>query len=85
MASWDNKTKKIIHYPPRICEHNPNWEVLDCGCCSGLQWGGEEPRECDNCMGTGVEYRHIKSRVLALYPGGPFLGKETLWTSILLK
>ena len=53
------------------------WEVIDCRCYRGLRWHTEEPKECPDCDGTGNIYRHIKSGVLAAYPGGPFLGRET--------
>lgn len=51
----------------------PGW--VNCGCCNGLEWGGESPRECGDCWGTGRQYRYASGR-LALYPGGPFLGQE---------
>ena len=54
----------------------PGWEYVDCGCCGGLKWGGETPRDCDECDGASFYFRHIKSGVLAQYPGGPFLGRE---------
>jgi hypothetical protein len=38
-----------------------------------LEWGGEYPRECRNCNGTGRICVHLKSGVHALYPGGPFM------------
>lgn len=54
----------------------PGWIIINCGCCSGIQWGGEYPRECTHCDGTGSTWKHKKSGVLACYPGGPFLGRE---------
>lgn len=50
--------------------------VVDCGCCNGLEWGGEYPRECRDCGGTGVLYRYASGR-LALYRGGPFCGSDS--------
>ena len=50
------------------------WEIRDCGCSAGLQWGGECPIECRVCRGGGIVYHHIKSGAIALYPGGPFAG-----------
>lgn len=46
-----------------------------CGCCAGLEWGGEQPRECRDCDGNGQVYRYPSGR-LALYPGGPLKGQE---------
>lgn len=74
MAYWNSK--KIVYTKPSTCEDNPGWEYIDCGCCGGLQWGGESPRECLVCKGASFYFRHIKSGVLAEYPGGPFLGRE---------
>lgn len=76
MAYWDSKQGKIIHMPTKPYPNYPDWELVDCGCCAGLQWGGDSPRECDYCQGAGQLARHIKSRVHAVYPGGPFLGRE---------
>ncbi len=52
------------------------WEHISCGCCNGLQWGGFYPRECHYCDGAGMLWRHRKSGALAMYPGGPFLGRD---------
>lgn len=49
------------------------WTEVNCGCCNGIAWGGEEPRTCRDCGGNGVLWRSPKGR-LALYPGGPFRG-----------
>ncbi len=70
MAYWDGK--RTIHFPTKPDEKYPAWDVIDCGCCAGIEWGGEEPRECSSCGGYGVKYQHRKSKVMALYPGGPF-------------
>lgn len=72
---WDGK--KIVRFPPEESKVYPGWECIDCGCCGGTQWGGESPIECYDCNGTGCFYRHKESGVLAEYPGGPFLGKES--------
>ena len=71
MAYWNGK--KIVYAEPQPSEEYPNWEIIDCGCCAGIEWGGESPRECRGCNGQGYYFRHIKSGVLAQYPGGPFL------------
>jgi len=76
MAYWDSENQKIVRFPDRLAENYPGWEEIDCGCCAGIQWGGEYPRECINCEGNGMLFRHIKSGALALYPGGPFKGKD---------
>lgn len=49
------------------------WRIVSCGCCDGLEWGGECPRECRRCGGQGRVFV-LPSGVAALYPGGPFLG-----------
>ena len=76
MAYWDNKQNRIIYYPTKIAPNYPGWEEMDCGCCTGLEWSREYPRECRTCKGSGVIYRHINSGALALYPGGHFVGHE---------
>ena len=71
MAYWNGK--EIIYAKPEPAKTHPGWEIIDCGCCGGIQWGGEYPRECLDCNGSGSYFRHIKSGVSALYPGGPFV------------
>jgi len=75
MAHWNGE--KVVRWPTIESMSHSGWEIVDCGCCNGIQWGsGEnEPRECNRCKGGGVIYHHKKSHVLALYPGGPFCGK----------
>ena len=75
MAYWDSEKQKIIISPPEPCVEYPNWEIVDCGCCAGIEWGGWSPSTCSICKGNGILYHHIKSGVLALYPGGPFIGR----------
>ena len=77
MSYWDSTTQKIISFPPKVFEYNPNWIEVDCGCCGGLQWGGESPRECNTCDGTGCYFVHLISGVMAEYPGGRLLGRYT--------
>jgi len=72
MAHWDYKSNKIWYYPAK--DLGNDWYLIDCGCSCGLQWGGEYPRECDICDGSGFFYWHKKSKTFALYPGGPFRG-----------
>ena len=52
----------------------PGWAVSACGCCGGLQWGGDYPRECRDCRGGGVVFVHLSTGAVAEYPGGPFNG-----------
>jgi len=75
MALFDESKGRIVYLPPRRCEQNPDWEIIDCSCCNGLEWGRDYPTECRDCDGAGQLYYHIKSGVLALWPGGPFKGK----------
>ncbi|KKN75845.1 hypothetical protein LCGC14_0377210 [marine sediment metagenome] len=70
MAHWNGK--EMVHFATKPCKTHPKWDVIDCGCCAGIEWGGEEPRECRTCNSTGVIYQHRKSGVTAEYPGGPF-------------
>ncbi len=71
MAMWDGK--KTIYFKDEPLKNYPGWVSVDCGCCGGTQWGGEEPIECDICKGSGSYCKYIKSGVHALYPGGPFI------------
>ena len=73
MAHWDGK--QIVYGEPSQCKDYPKWDVVDCGCCVGVKWGGEYPIECDRCGGSGWIYHHRKSGLLSQYPGGPFCGK----------
>ncbi len=75
MAHWDSLRGKIIKWSTKDSSIWPCWEELDCGCCAGLEWGGNYPRECKRCNG-GIIFRHKKSGALALYPGGPFVGRR---------
>lgn len=76
MAHWDYMDKKIHYYSARDLENG--WLEIDCGCSEGLRWGGEYPRECNRCEGIGAIVWHKKSKVFALYPGGPFKGRGDL-------
>ncbi len=76
MAHWSYKDNIVYHSPAK---HTGNgWYRIDCGCSGGLQWGGDSPRECDRCKGTGSIYWHKKSKAFALYPSGSFLGRGDL-------
>ncbi len=73
MAFWDGKN--IIHFEDKpYGDDYPGWTLVDCGCCAGMQWGGDHPAECPRCNG-GFLVRHEASKRLALYPGGPFAGR----------
>ena len=54
----------------------PSWEHVNCDCCGGLQQNKESPIVCPVCKGYSFYVKHIKSGVMACYPGGPFLGRE---------
>ena len=49
------------------------WRVASCGCCAGIKWGGDYPRECRQCGGEGAVFIRPSGHV-ALYPGGPWCG-----------
>lgn len=67
---------KIIQWPSKSYLGHPGWLNVDCGCCNGIEWGGEFPQDCRVCRGDGAIALHVKSGMLALYPGGPFCGRE---------
>jgi len=74
MAYWNGN--QIIRYKPKKYGYGyKGWWLIDCGCCGGLRWGGDSPKECTSCRGDGFLAWHKKSGVLAEYPGGPFLGR----------
>ena len=70
MAHWNGE--KIVYMEAKQDDKYPGWDVIDCGCCVGIMWGGEIPLECPHCDGFGVVYQHRESGIRALYPGGPF-------------
>lgn len=74
MAYWDAEKGTITHAPSKPHPHYSGWEIVDCGCCAGIEWGGYYPRECRTCGGGGYICQHLKSGALAWYPGGPFVG-----------
>lgn len=74
MAFYDCKVNEIIHFDSEPWPYYPGWIRADCGCSNGLQWGGEEPRECSGCKGMGFIAIHEKTKRVAMWPGGPFLG-----------
>ena len=76
MSHYDNQQNKIIRWPTKECEEYPGWEEVDCGCCVGIEWGGDYPVECKDCGGSGVRFHHKKSGVYAAYPGGLFTGRD---------
>ncbi len=75
MAYWDYKQGKVVHFPDVPDSEHEGWIWRDCGCCAGTEWGGDTPRECSHCLGQGDYYVHVKSGRIAVYPGGPFLGR----------
>jgi len=76
MAFYSCKDNKVYHFPAKWTRKG--WYRVDCGCSGGLQWGGDSPRECPRCGGTGELFWHKKSKVFAQYPGGSFQGREDL-------
>ena len=56
---------------------HPNWVYYNCGCCAGIEWGGDSPRDCKRCGGSGTLSLHLPSGRIADYPGGPFRGSLT--------
>jgi len=76
MSYWDSKNHVVVHRPSKPFPGYPGWERVDCHCCNGIEWGGEEPYECRSCGGMGMVARHIKTGSVAAYPGGPFLGSH---------
>ena len=76
MSYWDCAQSLIVRFKPEEIADYPGWQLIDCGCCNGIEWGGDFPRECRRCGGSGVIYRHKRSGVLADYPGGPFRGRD---------
>jgi len=76
MAHWDSKQGKTVYWSDTPYSGYPGWLMIDCGCCGGIEWGGETPSECRTCKGSGWLAKHIESKALAWYPGGPFCGVE---------
>ena len=76
MAHWNYKDGKTHYYPAH--KEKEGWYTIDCGCSGGIQWGGNEPIECDRCGGTGSIWWHKKSKAFAQYPGGHFKGRGEL-------
>ena len=52
------------------------WRTISCGCCGGIEWGGEEPRECRDCNGSGTVFIRPNGAT-AMWPGGKFTGMLT--------
>jgi len=49
------------------------WRTVSCGCCAGLEWVGDYPRECRRCGGGGTLFIRPKGHLFQ-YPGGPAAG-----------
>lgn len=81
MSTWNSALGIVQTWPPERDAERPDWWAVDCGCCNGLQWGGEEPMECRTCNGSGALWVHRPSGVMACWPGGPLNGKA--WPSLL--
>lgn len=72
MSGWVNG--EIVRWADRPIEGSPGWVARDCGCCNGIEWGGCEPIECYECLGSGWIAVHLVSGTVAEYPGGPLRG-----------
>lgn len=72
MAYWNGE--KLVYSPPEPA-FKTGWFVVDCHCCNGIAWGGDEPYDCYDCKGSGRQFLHVDSGLLAEYPGGPALGR----------
>jgi len=76
MAYWDSKQGKIVRQPDEPVSDYPGWVWEDCGCSGGFRWGGDFPADCISCGGNGRLAKHLESGALALYPGGPLMGRS---------
>jgi len=74
MAYWDGK--RIVYLPDVTSPEYPHWIIRDCGCCGGRLWGYDTPITCPRCRGSGDIWVHVPTGTIALYPGGPLVGKE---------
>ena len=73
MSTWIDG--QIVRWAPTPIEgYDGHWWWIDCGCCNGLEWGGESPRECKDCSNSHLAL-HVTTGLLALYVGGPFRGR----------
>lgn len=70
---WDSKNQQLIRIPDQPYDGSIGWILKDCHCCLGLQWG--TGYECKDCAGGAYAF-HVQSGVMAMYPGGPFLGRR---------
>lgn len=78
MSHWDSARQLIVRWPDEKIPEYPGWTRIDCGCCAGIKWGGETPRDCTSCGGCGMICRHDATGTLAMYPGGPLLGVDSV-------
>lgn len=53
MNAWESVLNPS---PERVAELRERGLQL-CGCCAGIEWGGEYPVECSACAGSGVRPR----------------------------
>jgi hypothetical protein len=37
MAYYNSRTNERS-FPPQPVECYPDWEIIDCGCCAGVEW-----------------------------------------------
>lgn len=74
MANWNSTAGVVEAWAPRVHPFHAGWAMVDCGCCAGIQWGGEAPVECSTCGAGGWLHVHLASGRTAWWPGGPFSG-----------
>ena len=76
MSHWDGK--RIVRFESKPYAGRPGCLLVDCGFCNGIKWGAgdQPPIECDRCGGSGYITFHKASGSYALYPGGPFRGRQ---------
>lgn len=74
MSYWNSQAQTVTTFAPEPYPDYAGWERVDCHCCGGLTWtfGGE----CRDCGGGGSLARHVATRTLALWPGGPLRGHD---------
>ena len=76
MSYWNAEKQEVVRIAPEAFPGYPTWQRIDCGCCAGIEWGGEYPVECTTCGGSGFIAKHIATGTLALWPGGSICGRD---------
>lgn len=66
----------------KLTEKPLNGKQITCETCGGKGWravwsfGVKEPDECPHCGGSGLNWQYPHGAI-AMYYGGPFLGRAT--------